>query len=429
MTRTGYLTLRDLRFTSTLIFCFILLLMPSACSRVDPDIPATGNFVSDCIATPDEWVAHWDKGEWNCVAPSLFATVFFPAGSAQLEDNYLYPCHDENNPCGNGFRYAWAFSNTNLELALALNRRYRDDPGKVSSALFSLVGFTGVETFDASTQVYLALFTLPESERPLVPSWETWFRLLDDLAAATEALQEFYNDQDTQARLLAAQQSLVHQYSRIGDSDLEERHQDVVAVYSQLSGCPRATMLATPTEQGTGTDTDYLAQGVAPPDLARHCSESTSVCWDKFDSGCSGDNYSHYKKFMLEADLLSPYAGADSQQCFINAMTYFRNNPEMILATTLRAMLAQCQDANMLNTGTGLGYNTYPNPKSYRADCRGYWDPVSRNREQSVLERLTGREFIVTNRKLKDLPAYAYVPLIFAAKSSPRPYLVNGYCD
>lgn len=252
----------------------------------------------------------------------------------------------------------------------------------------------------------------------MVPTWEAWFRLLDELVSESSALQLLASDREIQARLLRAQQSLVHEYSVNG----RDQHDDVVAVYGRLSGCKREVMIAAP-------DSSYLGLGVAPPDLAQHCNTSTPVCWDKFEASglCSGPMFTAYRSFLVEADLKSPYTGdADSKSCFFKGLEYLQAHPTKIGATTLRALLAQCQDANELNTGTGFGYNTYPNPTSFEDDCGAYWDPDPSPGEQTVLQQLTGREFIVVNRRLRDLPRFTHVPLIFS--TTDRKYLRSGYC-
>ena len=376
-----------------------------------------------CIETPDGWVQHWNNSQWKCVDPSLFATIVFP-GEGKLADTYIYPCSGQANPCNDGFRYAWALSNTNLELALALRQKYGDDTTKLSSAIFSLVGFTGVEQFK-NTSVVLAVYTLPGEEQAIVPTWEAWFRLLDELAAETDSLQHFRSSENIQARFLRSQQALFNSYSTIPGHPAKagQRPQDVVDVFATLSGCPRTATLFAPTADGSGTDPEYHGLGVAPQD------PTAENAWKPFDQLCDGPVYDNYKKFLTEGQLISPYTvSADSRTCFINGLKYLQSNPEMISEVTLRAMLAQCQDANQLNTGAGFGYNTYPNPTSYGDECGFYWDPKVRTGEQTVLQRLTGREFILLNRQLKNYGSYSSVTLEFSDEE-PRPYLVHGYCS
>ncbi|WP_327384771.1 hypothetical protein [Streptomyces sp. NBC_01207] len=85
-------------------------------------------------------------------------------------------------------------------------------------------------------------------------------------------------------------------------------------------------------------------------------------------------------------------------------------------ASALRGALFQCQDAGFLNTGVGLGYNTYANPFV----CR----PADR---QSVRERYTGREFILPNALFTALPSRVDIPLDLGAPGQ-RDFLHTGYC-
>lgn len=101
-----------------------------------------------------------------------------------------------------------------------------------------------------------------------------------------------------------------------------------------------------------------------------------------------------------------PACKVGSQDCAISSKQCFdgfndsylapnlANNMEYsVLVGPLRAALAFCQDANPFNTGVGLGFNTSANPFA----CT----PWS---QQSVGDRYTGREFILKNMKLIDLP-------------------------
>lgn len=92
-----------------------------------------------------------------------------------------------------------------------------------------------------------------------------------------------------------------------------------------------------------------------------------------------------------------PYDGADSSACFAHFQTRYRGDRD---ASALRGALFQCQDAGFLNTGVGLGHNTYANPFV----CR----PADR---QSVRERYTGREFILPNALFTALPSHIAIPL------------------
>ena len=116
-----------------------------------------------CVDTPSEYQAAWQARQVRCVAPTLFATAHGRG------DGSLYPA---------GFAYAWAGSSTNLEAYLRLRHRYGDEPAKVGVGILSYVGFPGLETW--SFPMDLAVYTLPRGVDAPVPTFERWFRLLDD---------------------------------------------------------------------------------------------------------------------------------------------------------------------------------------------------------------------------------------------------------
>ncbi|WP_225808581.1 hypothetical protein [Streptomyces spinosus] len=294
-----------------------------------------------CIATPAEYRAAWNARQVRCVSPALFATTHTRG------DTSLYP---------RGFWYAWAGSDTNLERYLELRKRYGGRPPKVGIGVLSYVGYPGLDTWSVPTD--LAVYTLPPGVRALVPSFETWFRVLDERFGHTSAYP------------LAAQRDLVVAYSRLrGDKD-------VVGAFQQVTGCRRTELLA----------------GAAP---------SAAI-------GCN-------RSFLgaLAAAGPSPYEGGDSKACFANFQSRYRGSRD---AAALRGALYQCQDAGFLNTGVGLGYNTYANPFV----C----EPAAR---QSVRERYTGREFILPNTRLSALPEHVDIPLDLGTPSR-RGFLHAGYC-
>ncbi|MCS0601455.1 hypothetical protein NX794_09470 [Streptomyces sp. LP11] len=255
-----------------------------------------------------------------------------------------------------GFWYAWAGSSTNLERYLELRHRYADRPAKVGVGILSYVGYPGLD--DWSTPTDLAVYTLPRGVRAQVPAFETWFRLLDERFG------------DTGAYPLGAQRDLVYAYSRLRQGE------DVVGAFQRVTGCRRADLL----------------QGAAP---------SAGI-------GCN-------RSFLgaLEAAGPSPYEGGDSLTCFADFQHRYTGRRD---AAALRGALYQCQDAGFLNTGVGLGYNTYANPFV----CR----PADR---QSVRERYTGREFILPNATFASLPSHVDIPLNLGTPGR-RDFLHDGYC-
>jgi hypothetical protein len=255
-----------------------------------------------------------------------------------------------------GFWYAWAGSNTNLERYLELRASYGETPSKVGIGILSFVGYPGLDSW--STPTDLAVYTLPLGVEAQVPSFETWFRLLDE---------EFGN---TGAYPLQAQTELAYTYSRLGPDD------DVVDAFEAVTGCRR----------------DALLSGEDP----------------SADIGCNAA--------FLDASAAagpSPYATGESISCFDNFAARYEGPKN---AAALRGVLFQCQDAGFLNTGVGLGYNTYTNPFV----C----EPAD---EQSVLQRYTGREFILPNTTFDSLPSHVDLPLEIG-KPADRAFLYKGYC-
>ncbi|MEV0718641.1 hypothetical protein [Asanoa sp. NPDC050611] len=287
-----------------------------------------------CISTPGEYEAAWQARQARCVAPTLFGTTH------SRGDRFLYP---------EGFAYAWAGSSVNLEAYLRLRHRYGDEPAKVGVGILSYVGYPGLDTWDFPTD--LAVYTLPRGVHAKVPTFATWFRLLDEQLGFPRA----------------ALRDLERAYARTADA---------VDAFEQVTGCRRADLLA--------------------------------GAWPGADIGCNA-------AFMaaLTAAGPSPYEGAQSTRCFANVATDYAGPRN---AAALRAVLYQCQDAGFLNTGVGRGYNTYADPFV----CK----PAA---AQSVEQRYTGREFVLPNARLDDLPGHVDITLDIGAPGQ-RPFLHDGYC-
>jgi hypothetical protein len=294
-----------------------------------------------CIATPAEYLTAWNNREVRCVSPSLFGTTYARGSTT------IYP---------SGFWYAYAGSNTNLERYLLLRRLYGDNPPKVGIGILSYVGFPGLESYDTPTD--LAVYTLPPGTQVQVPSFETWFRILDE---------EFG---DTGAYPLAAQIDLVLAYSRLRPNE------DVVGAFQTVTGCRRAALLA-------GRDL------------------SPRIGCNRFFLGA------------IAAAGPSPYGTGESKSCFQNFASGYQGPRN---AAALRGVLYQCQDVGFLNTGVGLGYNTYANPFV----CK----PAAK---QTVRQRYTGREFIFLNMAFDDLPSHVNIELDLG-EPFDRGFLFSGYC-
>ena len=191
-----------------------------------------------------------------------------------------------------------------------------------------------------------------------MPSFETWFRILDE---------EFG---DTGAYPLAAQIDLVLAYSRL------RPYEDVVGAFQTVTGCRRAALLR--------------GQDLSPK------------------IGCN-------RSFLgaIAAAGPSPYSTGESKSCFQNFASRYRGLKN---AAVMRGVLYQCQDVGFLNTGVGLGYNSYANPFV----CK----PAAK---QTVRQRYTGREFIFPNMAFTDLPSHVNIELDLGEPFT-RGFLYAGYC-
>jgi len=256
----------------------------------------------------------------------------------------------------------------------------------VTVGLAEIAGIPGLESYSGG---HLAVYTLPDSaphseaSQVLVPTLQTWLRILDDLGLPVP---------------LPAAVELTRRYSRLG------RDQDVVDVYSELSGLSRQIL---------------TEQGYAPVD------PRGDEAWK--DYHITTERQKKYKQ-IIQTLGKSPYAGKSSEVDKVGAMTLagLRRLPEILkkmnpekdldsIVMAVRAALAQAQDASALCTLAGVGYNTYPNPFV----CK----PRSK---QTIADRYTGREFILLNRKLEECGEYISIEL--KAENPKRPYLEDGWC-
>lgn len=334
------------------------------------------------IKRPEEFAEAWgnrlgkDQVE---ISPNLFATIYSPVDGQRIGENYLY---------NKGFHYAWCFSSSNLALFLELNKLYgASDSTKVSVGVAEIAGFGGLETFSGAQ---LAVYTLPDFSQGgqmsevLVPSSQTWLRILDELDCLVP---------------LEVALELTCDYSMLGDYD-------AVDLYSKLSGLSRHIL---------------IKNGCCAPE-----DPSSEQDWSKFKIDPKDPKQSEYKK-ILQGLGKSPYAEESSKvsevgfltrQCFLrlaemlSAMDPEKDLDSMVIA--VRAALAQAQDASHLCTLSGVGYNTYPNP-------------FISGSQQTIRQRYTGREFILRNRRLEDCPHYVSIELNADSKKE-RPYLKDGWC-
>ncbi|MFG1879460.1 hypothetical protein ACGFIV_31960 [Sphaerisporangium sp. NPDC049003] len=183
-----------------------------------------------------------------------------------------------------------------------MRNAYGDEPPKVGIGILSYAGYPGLNDWSIPTD--LAVYTLPAGVQARVPSFETWFRLLDEEFGASAAYP------------LSAQVDLVLAYSRLGP------HEDVVGAFQTVTGCRRSALLKGKEPSARiGCDASFLrALAAAGP---------------------------------------SPYETGESRSCFQNFASGYHGPRN---AAAMRAVLYQCQDLGFLNTGVALGYNTYANP-------------------------------------------------------------------
>lgn len=335
-----------------------------------------------CIETPAEYREFWDSRRVACVDPSLYVTVPWgydsPSGGT-TGDTHLYP---------EEFSLAWANGSTNLEKYLELRCLYADEPMKVRVGIESYVGFPvpisnknpDAADFPVSIFVYKkeavqpdgTFFTEPR-EQVRVPSFETWAFLLERTFGLVFDLE--------------VQKEVVLAYSALPlkKRATRARQPDVVSVFTDLTGCKRSR--------------DWARNPGFPPteDLR----------------GCSPE----YRKARTAAggEKVVGFGGPTTVECIQNFMAHYEGTPD---AAAFRGLLELCQDANALNTGVGLGYNPMPNPFV----CKPW-------KRQSMVERYTGREFIVPNGALiPEQKGTEWEVVTLEPVSDARYDLRSGYC-
>ena len=325
---------------------------PAFCSEQPIDQPSTA--CSLIIDTPADYaaaVASFQTTPEHCVSPDLYVT------SLQGGER-LYP---------EQYQYAWANGSTNAHRYLELNRRWgqSNNPSiliKMLTAIDTFIGFpVYVRPYVAANPVsslILAAYTLPEGAEVQVPSFEAWFKILE---------QEFEVFVPLELGRL-----MVDPYTKMSAQE------DVVDVFTKLTGCA-----------GSGT---YPNRDWPSTENPGSCSPEVQMALGFTVQLNTGERVPACKVGSQDCAI-------SSKQCFDGFNNSYlapnlANNMEYsVLVGPLRAALAFCQDANPFNTGVGLGFNTSANPFA----CT----PWS---QQSVGDRYTGREFILKNMKLIDLP-------------------------
>lgn len=325
---------------------------PSApCGEQPVDQPSAACVL--LIDTPAHYaaaVANFQTTPEHCISPNLYVT------SLQGGEK-LYP---------EEYEYAWANSSTNANRYLEINRKWgqSNNPSiliKMLTAIDSFIGFPIYEqpnlAKDQVGSLILAAYTLPDDVNAQVPSFESWFKILETEFDVFVPLE--------------LGQLMIEPYTNLSNNE------NVVDVFTRMTGCV-----------GSGEYPDRSWPSTANP---RSCDPEVQMALDfkvQLDTG-----------LVQACKVGSTDCKISSKQCFQG----FNNNylaPHLaqhmdysVLVGPLRAALAFCQDVNPFNTGVGLGFNTSANPFA----CTPW-------AEQSVSDRYTGREFILRNTRLTDLP-------------------------
>ena len=324
---------------------------PALCSEQPIDQPSVP--CSLLIDTPVGYataVENFQTTPEHCISPNLYVT------SLQGGER-LYP---------EQYQYAWANGSTNAHRYLELNKRWGQSKDssiliKMLTAIDTFIGFpVYVRPYVADNPVsslILAAYTLPEDIKVQVPTFESWFKILES------ELEVFVP--------LELGRLMVDPYTKVPNQE------DVVEIFTKLTGCV-----------GLGT---YPNRSWPSTENPESCSPEVQMALGV--------------TVQLDTGERVPACKVGSQDCLISSKQWFKgfndsylapnlaNNMDYsVLVGPLRAALAFCQDANPFNTGIGLGFNTSANPFA----CT----PWS---EQTVGDRYTGREFIVKNIKLTDL--------------------------
>ncbi|MFM9134319.1 MAG: hypothetical protein ACKOT0_02595, partial [bacterium] len=272
----------------------IALLLPGSIAGVASAAPAVAAAAaapgaSLCVATPEEFTAAWEARVAACVRRGLLGTVH---------------ARGSDRPYPRGFGRAWAVGHRGLEEFLAVNARV--PRGRVGLAILTLVGFTGLERWDAP--VDLAGYRPPAGSPSRAP---TWTALVDLLRA---------EGPDTALFPESARRDLIRAYAVLDDTSAS--HGDAVSAFARVTGCSRAEVLA--------GRTFTRAIGCSPTFVA-----------------------------ALKATGRSPYDGGTTRECVARFAREYSGPRD---AAALRAVLMQCMDADILFTGNGWVYTTYASP-------------------------------------------------------------------
>ena len=356
--------------------------------------PSTCEGKSSVINTPNQYacaVESFQVYPENCISPDLYVTAF-----ADPKANLYAP----------EFSYAWANSSTNAARYLQMNQKWGQVDGsdlsvaKMVMGIQSYIGFpitvapalpkTNYPYKIPSSPLAVAVYLLPDGAKAQVPSFETWFKILE-------------TDFDVFVPL-ELQQRMIEPYTRMS------KNQDVVYVFTDLTGCEA---VPTPGQSPNAVYPEKNWPSTGPDETKgapnKTCNTEVETALNATGSPACKVGYNNFE---------DPPCELTTQECFTNfnnnyfAPALANNTDYGQLVGPLRAALAFCQDANPFNTGLGLGYNTAANPFSSKP-----WD------KQTVSDRYTGREFIVKNFETKNLDiAFIYFPFGADTKAGCEKY-------
>jgi hypothetical protein len=265
------------------------------------------------------------------------------------------------------FSLAWANGSTNLEKYLELRCLYAEDPMKVRVGIGSYVGFP-----------------VPISNRnPDAADFPVSIFVYKEDAIQPDGT--FFGEPREQIRVPSFETwafLLERAFGLVFDLDVQK---EVVLAYSALPLKKRATRARQPDVVSVFTDL----------------------------TGCKPE----YRKARTAAggEKVVGFGGPTTVECIQNFMAHYEGTPD---AAAFRGLLELCQDANALNTGVGLGYNPMPNPFV----CKPW-------KRQSMVERYTGREFIVPNGALiPEQKGTEWEVVTLEPVSDARYDLRSGYC-
>ena len=184
---------------------------PALCSEQPIDQPSVS--CSLLIDTPVDYataVENFQTTPEHCISPNLYVT------SLQGGER-LYP---------EQYQYAWANGSTNAHRYLELNKRWGQSKDssiliKMLTAIDTFIGFpVYVRPYVADNPVsslILAAYTLPEDIKVQVPSFESWFKILES------ELEVFVP--------LELGRLMVDPYTKVPNQE------DVVEIFTKLTGC------------------------------------------------------------------------------------------------------------------------------------------------------------------------------------------------